>query len=287
MRFPRVPGPRSLAAQLFTMQAVLIAVVVAGCALFTYLSDRSQAEDAAGRQAMAVARSVADSPSVREAIRTAPEPTTCSSRTRPGAARHGRRLHHDHEPRGHPLDPPRQGPDRGALPRAHGTRAARRDLHGGLHRHARPVRPRRSPRSRDGPTARSSALVSAGITVEEISAQVARPGDGAARRRGRRAGARRGRHVRHQRPAAPPHPRDERGRAQPDARLPPGRAARRTRGAADARRAAQGRADQRRRAGAARALRRRGRPVRGRAGAARAADRARCWPPSRGSTRCI
>ncbi|MEU6229721.1 sensor histidine kinase [Streptomyces sp. NPDC047042] len=76
MRFPRVPGPRSLAAQLFTMQAVLIAVVVAGCALFTYLSDRSQAEDAAGRQAMAVARSVADAPSVREAILTAPKPTT-------------------------------------------------------------------------------------------------------------------------------------------------------------------------------------------------------------------
>ncbi len=76
MRLPRVPGPRSLAAQLFTMQAVLIAVVVAGCALFTYLSDRSQAEDAAGRQAMAVARSVADAPSVREAIRTAAKPTT-------------------------------------------------------------------------------------------------------------------------------------------------------------------------------------------------------------------
>lgn len=76
MRFPRLPGPRSLAAQLFAMQAVLIAVVVAGCALFTFLSDRSQAEDAAGRQAMAVARSVADAPSVREAIATAPEPTT-------------------------------------------------------------------------------------------------------------------------------------------------------------------------------------------------------------------
>ena len=76
MRFPRVPGPRSLAGQLFAMQAVLIAVVVAGYALFTYVSDRSQAEDAAGRQAMAVARSVADAPSVREAIRTAPNPTT-------------------------------------------------------------------------------------------------------------------------------------------------------------------------------------------------------------------
>jgi sensor histidine kinase regulating citrate/malate metabolism len=56
------------------MQAVLIAVLVAGYALFTYVSDRSQAEEAAGRQAMAVARSIADAPSVREAIRTS-DPT--------------------------------------------------------------------------------------------------------------------------------------------------------------------------------------------------------------------
>ncbi|WP_327401227.1 sensor histidine kinase [Streptomyces sp. NBC_01288] len=70
MRLPHVPRPRSLAGQLFGMQAVLIAVVVAGYALFTYVSDRSQAEDAAGRQAMAVARSVADSPSVIAAIGT-------------------------------------------------------------------------------------------------------------------------------------------------------------------------------------------------------------------------
>ncbi|MFE1292828.1 ATP-binding protein [Streptomyces sp. NPDC058751] len=71
MRLPRVPRPRSLAGQLFGMQAVLIAVLVAGYALFTYVSDRSQAEEAAGRQAMAVARSVADSPSVHAAIGTA------------------------------------------------------------------------------------------------------------------------------------------------------------------------------------------------------------------------
>ncbi|MFE9676515.1 ATP-binding protein [Streptomyces sp. NPDC006259] len=73
MRIP-VPRPRSLAGQLFAMQAVLIAVVVAGYALFTYVSDRGQAEEAASRQASAVARSVADSPSVREAIGT-PDPT--------------------------------------------------------------------------------------------------------------------------------------------------------------------------------------------------------------------
>ncbi|MFD4605320.1 ATP-binding protein [Streptomyces sp. NPDC058464] len=70
MRLPSVPRPRSLAGQLFAMQAVLIAVVVAGYALFTYVSDRHQAEEAATRQATAVARSVADSPSVRAAIHT-------------------------------------------------------------------------------------------------------------------------------------------------------------------------------------------------------------------------
>ncbi|MFJ2906631.1 ATP-binding protein [Streptomyces sp. NPDC087212] len=67
----RVLRPRSLAGQLFAMQAVLIAVVVAGCALFSYVSDQRQAQQAAGRQALAVARSVADSPSVPAAIRTA------------------------------------------------------------------------------------------------------------------------------------------------------------------------------------------------------------------------
>ncbi|MCK1820072.1 sensor histidine kinase [Streptomyces sp. XM83C] len=73
MRIPW-PRPRSLAGQLFAVQAVLIAVVVAGCALFSYLNAREQAEDAAARQAMAVARSVADSPSVRAAA-LAPDPS--------------------------------------------------------------------------------------------------------------------------------------------------------------------------------------------------------------------
>ncbi|OIJ67753.1 sensor histidine kinase [Streptomyces mangrovisoli] len=66
----RIPRPRSLAGQLFAVQAVLIAVVVAGYALFTYVSDRHQAEDAARRQVLAVAGSVADAPSVRTAIGT-------------------------------------------------------------------------------------------------------------------------------------------------------------------------------------------------------------------------
>ncbi|OIK23140.1 sensor histidine kinase [Streptomyces malaysiense] len=73
MRLPPLPRPRSLAGQLFAMQAVLIAVVVAGYALFAYVSDRRQAEDAAARQTTAVARAIADSPAVRAAIRT-PDP---------------------------------------------------------------------------------------------------------------------------------------------------------------------------------------------------------------------
>ncbi len=56
------------------MQVVLVAAVVAGCAFFAYASGSSQARETATRQARAVALSVADSPSVREAIRT-PDPS--------------------------------------------------------------------------------------------------------------------------------------------------------------------------------------------------------------------
>src|SRR5213076_2106145 len=71
----RLPRPRSLAGQLFAMQVVLVAVVVAGCALFTYVSDRGQAENSARRQATATARAVADARSVREAASGAQDPT--------------------------------------------------------------------------------------------------------------------------------------------------------------------------------------------------------------------
>ncbi|MFC8128566.1 ATP-binding protein [Streptomyces sp. NPDC057302] len=74
MPLARPRHPRSLAGQLFAMQIVLVAFVVAGCALFTFLSDRQQAEEGARRQATAAARAVADSPSVREAAR-GPNPT--------------------------------------------------------------------------------------------------------------------------------------------------------------------------------------------------------------------
>ncbi|MFJ8209647.1 ATP-binding protein [Streptomyces sp. NPDC096033] len=53
------------------MQVLLVALVVAGCAVFAYATARGQAEDAARRQAGAVARAVADSPSVLAAVRDA------------------------------------------------------------------------------------------------------------------------------------------------------------------------------------------------------------------------
>ncbi|MEU1127363.1 sensor histidine kinase, partial [Streptomyces sp. NPDC005899] len=74
MRLPRT-RPRSLAGQLFAMQALLVALVVAGCACFAYASGREQAEETAERQVRGVALAMAGSPSVREAVRT-PDPST-------------------------------------------------------------------------------------------------------------------------------------------------------------------------------------------------------------------
>lgn len=73
MRLPRI-RPHSLAGQLFAMQVVLVAVIVAGCAFFTYFSGSAQAEETAARQVRAAALAVAGSPSVREAVRT-PDPS--------------------------------------------------------------------------------------------------------------------------------------------------------------------------------------------------------------------
>ncbi|GGU95744.1 histidine kinase [Kitasatospora herbaricolor] len=65
---------RSLAGQLFVVQIVIVAAVVAGGAVLAYLFTASRAEDAARNQVVAVARSVADSPSVREAA-AGPDPS--------------------------------------------------------------------------------------------------------------------------------------------------------------------------------------------------------------------
>ncbi|MFE9926121.1 ATP-binding protein [Streptomyces sp. NPDC005774] len=165
MRFA-LPRPRSLAAQLFAMQAVLIAVLVVGYALFTYVGDRDQAEEAASLQAQAVALSVADSPSVRESIRTADPSATLQ----PYALAVVRDTDVDFvtimNPRGirwtHP-DPDQLGlPFRGHTAPALEGRTFTETYTGTLGPSVRAVTP-----VRDGD--RIVGLVSAGIRVDEIS----------------------------------------------------------------------------------------------------------------------
>ncbi|MEU5797813.1 sensor histidine kinase [Streptomyces sp. NPDC047813] len=169
MRLPSLSRPRSLAGQLFAMQAVLIAVVVAGYALFTYVSDRRQAEDAAARQATAVARSIADSPAVRAAIRT-PDP---SARLEPYAVKVARDTSVDFvtimDPAGirwtHP--DPRQIGKRflGTTAPARAGRTFTETYTGTLGPSVRAVTP-----VTDG--GRIVGLVSAGITVDRITARL-------------------------------------------------------------------------------------------------------------------
>ncbi|MFJ2577640.1 ATP-binding protein [Kitasatospora aureofaciens] len=65
---------RSLAGQLFVVQVVIVAAVVAGGAVLAYLFTADRTEAAARREVTAVAHSVADSPTVRTAV-TGPDPT--------------------------------------------------------------------------------------------------------------------------------------------------------------------------------------------------------------------
>lgn len=203
MRIP-VPRPRSLAAQLFAMQAVLIAVVVAGYALFTYVSDRGQAESAARDQARVVARAVADSPSVREAIGTA-DPT---AELQPYALRVMADTEVDFvtimSPQGirwtHPDQKQIGKHFLGNTERALKGRTFTETYKGTLGYSVRAVTP-----VKDG-QGRVIGLVSSRHTGREDQQAGAGPADRAARRRGQRARARRRRHVRHQRQAAPATP---------------------------------------------------------------------------------
>ncbi|MFF5936757.1 ATP-binding protein [Streptomyces sp. NPDC012508] len=168
MRIP-VPRPRSLAGQLFAMQVVLVAAVVAGCAVFAYLTDRSQAEETARRQVTALATAVAESPSVREAAGSADpsarlQPYAESLRKRSAVAfvvimaPDGTRWTHPEPDQigrtylGH-IEPALRGTTFSETHR------------GTLGRSVRTVAPVRD----DG---RVVALVSAGITIEKISEQV-------------------------------------------------------------------------------------------------------------------
>ncbi|GJF28056.1 histidine kinase [Kitasatospora sp. NE20-6] len=74
---PRRPARRplrSLAGQLFAVQVVIVAAVVAGGAVLAYLFTEQRSHDAAVRQVTAAARAVADAPGVRTAA-TGPDPT--------------------------------------------------------------------------------------------------------------------------------------------------------------------------------------------------------------------
>lgn len=71
---PQRRRARSLAGQLFAVQIVIVAAVVAGGAVLAYLFTTGRAEAAAFRQVTAVARSVADAPTVREAA-LGPDPS--------------------------------------------------------------------------------------------------------------------------------------------------------------------------------------------------------------------
>ncbi|AJT64309.1 hypothetical protein T261_2635 [Streptomyces lydicus] len=178
MRLPRpwpsrrLRGPRSLAGQLFAMQVVLVAVVVAGCALFAYLSAQRQAEATARRQTTAVATAVADSPVVVAAARTK-DPTAV---LQPYAERLRRDAGVDFvvvmAPDGtrwtHP-DPAAIGKTYlGHIGPALRGRIFPETYQGTLGPSARVVAPVHDPRQ----GGRITALVSAGITVETISEQL-------------------------------------------------------------------------------------------------------------------
>ncbi|MFD6532535.1 ATP-binding protein [Streptomyces sp. NPDC060184] len=163
------PRPRSLAGQLFAMQVVLIAAVVAGGAFFAYVSGSARAEETARRQVRAAAVAIAGSPSVREAIRT-PDP---SSVLQPYAeqvrADTGIAFVTIMDPRGVRWT----HPDRSRIGETflgHTARALRGETFeetytGTLGPSIRVVTP-----VRDG--GRITGLVSAGITVERVSSQV-------------------------------------------------------------------------------------------------------------------
>ncbi|MEV0279120.1 ATP-binding protein [Streptomyces sp. NPDC050610] len=174
MRAPRIPGiprPRSLAGQLFAMQIVLVAAVVAGCAFFAYATGRGQAEDAARRQVTATAAAVAGAPSVRAAAEAA-DPSAAlqpyAERVRRDA---GVTFVTIMDPRGtrwtHP-DAARIGQEfLGHTGPALRGKAFSETYTGTLGPSVRAVAPIRS-------GARITGLVSVGITVDEISAEVRR-----------------------------------------------------------------------------------------------------------------
>ncbi|NGN63102.1 sensor histidine kinase [Streptomyces sp. A7024] len=167
----RAPRPRSLAGQLFAMQVVLVALVVAGSAVFTYFMASGDAERAAARQAENTARAVAAAPGVARAITDADDPTAVLQPYADDAMR-GTRVTFvtimapDGTRFTHP-DPDMIGKDfRGHTARALRGETFSETYTGTLGPSVRAVTP---VRAADG---RLVGLVSAGITVSKISAEV-------------------------------------------------------------------------------------------------------------------
>lgn len=169
----RIPRPRSLAGQLFAMQVVLVAVIVAGCAVFAYVSDRSQAEETARRQAFATATAVAKSPAVVEAARSKDptarlQPYTEALRKESGSVNFIVIMAPDGTRWTHP-EPQQIGRTYlGHTGPALEGRTFNETYLGTLGRSVRVVSPVRD--AQDG--GRIIGLVSAGITIETISAQI-------------------------------------------------------------------------------------------------------------------
>ncbi|MFF4601377.1 ATP-binding protein [Streptomyces sp. NPDC001339] len=178
MRLPRprpprrLRGPRSLAGQLFAMQVVLVTAVVVGCAVFAYVSAGRQAEETARRQATAAATAVAGSPAVVAAAR-GKDPTAV---LQPYAERLRRDAGVDFvvvmAPDGtrwtHPQRSAIGGKYLGHIGPALDGEVFAETHQGVLGPSVRVVAPVRDPQ-RGG---RITALVSAGITVETIGAQL-------------------------------------------------------------------------------------------------------------------
>lgn len=170
----RIPHPRSLAGQLFAMQVVLVAALVAGCAVFAYATDREQAEVAARQRATAAAVAVADSPSVAEAVRD----ENPSARLQPYAEKVRRdtgvtfvTIMNTHGVRWTHPDPDQIGATYlGHIKPALRGRVFPETYTGTLGSSVRVIAPVRDDRA----GGRITALVSAGITVDAISAQVRR-----------------------------------------------------------------------------------------------------------------
>ncbi|WP_327268263.1 ATP-binding protein [Streptomyces sp. NBC_01218] len=163
------PRPRSLAGQLFAMQVVLIAAVVVGGAFFAYVSGSARAEETARRQVRAAAVAVADSPSVREAIRT-PDPSAVlqpyAERVRADTGIAFVTIMSPQRVRWTHPDPTRIGETfLGHTARALEGETFEETYTGTLGPSIRVVTP-----VRDG--GRITGLVSAGITVERVSTQV-------------------------------------------------------------------------------------------------------------------